>query len=371
MFNSQSALPPRLKPAAYFVETAHDLEVSRLFHDAWHLVGSTHGLSQCGRFQTTEILGHPILCWHRDGEIHSFLNVCVHRSAPLATEPSGQMEMLRCQAHGWQYGKDGRGRRIDDTSGGIPSETDRPRLTKLATDTCGGLVFVSLSEQPPPLQDWLGVEGHARCLDLFGGERLNNLSLDLVVQGNWKLAVENALESYHVDTVHANTFGHAPPAESCTHRMYENGTAFATVEPPPASAGQRFELLMHRLIGFEHRELFEHAIYYPNVMVGRTKIYAWVMTSTPMSATTSRLRYLMFSRVPPGRRPVAWAALHLMNQAAGAYARRVIMEDVAIMPAVQRGLSSASRPPAGLISRREERVFHFQDHVATRCAPTP
>lgn len=364
MFNSESSFAPPLRPEAYCSESSHQLEVSRLFQDSWHLVGSTCDLAEDGRYLTTRVLGHPIICWHRDGQIRSFSNACGRLCSPLIAQASGTLPVLQCQFHGCRYGGDGARIRNRVAAGSKSADEESSNLTSLPTHTCGNLIFVSLCARPVPFQEWIGADGHARCLDLFGGKRLHNLDLDLTLEGNWKLIVENALESYHVDTVHANTFGHAPPAESCTHTMFENGSTFSTVEPPPASAEVLFEKLMHQLIGVERRELFEHAIYYPNLMMGGTKIYSWVMTSTPVSATTSRLRYLMFSRDAGQARPGSRMVLALMNRMASRYARRVMMEDVAIMPAVQRGLSSAGKRAPGVISTREERVFHFQDHVS-------
>jgi hypothetical protein len=38
------------------------------------------------------------------------------------------------------------------------------------------------------------------------------------------------------------------------------------------------------------------------------------------------------------------------------------------MPGVQAGMASAAHPSGGLISAREERIFHFQRHVLEQTA---
>ncbi|MEO8498634.1 MAG: hypothetical protein ABI614_26535, partial [Planctomycetota bacterium] len=46
------------------------------------------------------------------------------------------------------------------------------------------------------------------------------------------------------------------------------------------------------------------------------------------------------------------------------FAKQVLEEDAAILPAVQRGVESLDKPSPGLISAREERVFHFQEYIS-------
>jgi phenylpropionate dioxygenase-like ring-hydroxylating dioxygenase large terminal subunit len=46
--------------------------------------------------------------------------------------------------------------------------------------------------------------------------------------------------------------------------------------------------------------------------------------------------------------------------------KRVLREDFAILPQVQAGVESARHPGPGLISRREERIVHFQRWLLDR-----
>ena len=41
----------------------------------------------------------------------------------------------------------------------------------------------------------------------------------------------------------------------------------------------------------------------------------------------------------------------------------VAMEDAGILPAIQKGLDSPVHPSEGLISIREERLYHFQEYI--------
>ena len=54
------------------------------------------------------------------------------------------------------------------------------------------------------------------------------------------------------------------------------------------------------------------------------------------------------------------------GNAAGKIARQTIDEDLRVLPAMQNGMMSAEKPKGGLISIREERVFHFQKFVQSQ-----
>jgi len=41
------------------------------------------------------------------------------------------------------------------------------------------------------------------------------------------------------------------------------------------------------------------------------------------------------------------------------------------MPGVQAGMAAPAQPSGGLISAREERIFHFQRHVLERTGAVP
>src|SRR5690606_15889119 len=50
---------------------------------------------------------------------------------------------------------------------------------------------------------------------------------------------------------------------------------------------------------------------------------------------------------------------------------KVAREDAGIMPSIQRGLQARRHPSEGLISVREERLFHFQEFILQATADDP
>ncbi len=79
------------------------------------------------------------------------------------------------------------------------------RLKRFKVEFCGNLCFVSLEENSDSLLKYLG--------DFYLELEQMSLSLDkmvdmnkMAIHANWKIIVENTLESYHVNAIHSSTF---------------------------------------------------------------------------------------------------------------------------------------------------------------------
>src|SRR5439155_8963074 len=150
-----------------------------------------------GDFLTTELLGEPLLLRNVDREPHAYLNVCAHRHCLLRSEPTGHDEQLHCQYHGWEYQDDGRTAKIPEAGCFRPWDRENARLRKFRTATCGELVFVCLAADAPGLEEFLG-PFYPTCQAWFASPYGLKWSWQADYQANWKVPVENSLESYHV-----------------------------------------------------------------------------------------------------------------------------------------------------------------------------
>jgi choline monooxygenase len=82
----------------------------------------------------------------------------------------------------------------------------------------------------------------------------------------------------------------------------------------------------------------------------------------PTSPTTSRTMVWLFAPFGPRRGVLPWLFAKGNALASKEITKRVLAEDAPIFADVQRGLEAS--PIRGVIGRREERVWAFQDHVA-------
>jgi anthranilate 1,2-dioxygenase large subunit/terephthalate 1,2-dioxygenase oxygenase component alpha subunit len=144
-----------------------------------------------------------------DGEIYAFENRCVHRGALICLEDSGKARDFQCVYHAWTYDLQGnlKGVAFKDGvngKGGMPGtfcmESHGPR--KLRTATLCGLVFGSLSDEVPPLEEYLGEEIVSRIERVLGKPVEITGSFTQALPNNWKLYMENVKDSYHASLLH-------------------------------------------------------------------------------------------------------------------------------------------------------------------------
>ena len=363
MFISQSHLPQILGPEFYTDERILDREIDRLFLPGWHCVGALTDIPNNGGYFTTELLGRPLIVWRSGNDVHTFLNVCAHRSSTLSDKPCGHMgERLKCQYHGWEYDETGNTRKIPDAKSFRPMEPGIVGLKKYRTELFGQLIFVTLNEDAPGLRDFLG-HIYDRCLPWFSHEHRPTVALDIDNECNWKVVMENVLEGYHLESVHPKTFGTWAGEERCTHKFYSTGDWYGDDYSQCRGWAHRQERIISRIAGVEPQYLWQHPSRYPNTVFGVMALFNWVEVILPLSPTKCRTMWRIFHY--PGPRGSKRAAL--LSAALRAWGRRfwprVAGEDAAIYPRIQKGINSPQHPKGGLISIREERLFAFQNYV--------
>ena len=211
-FDEPGTVASGLPAAAYTSADFFALESDRLFHGAWVFAGFVHELAAPGDVVPVSVAGRPILLVRNDaGEIKAFHNVCRHRCLKLVDSPGNVGRVLRCPYHSWTYSLNGAlmltpyfgGRDPRDAPEGFDRKVHGlvPARFALWHDW----IFVNLSGTAPdfdefvaPLNRWLD------DIDLAQVEHLVTIDLG-EVRANWKLLMENFIEPYHVQFVHAST----------------------------------------------------------------------------------------------------------------------------------------------------------------------
>ena len=190
----------------YTSQVFYQREVDKIFNHGWHFVGREDELPNPGDFLTYDGIGGPaIIIRNESKEINAFFNTCRHRGMRLL-EGSGSIKHIVCPYHSWVYSCEGTLVRTPGMKGVHNFEKESYGLLPLKLDNWGGFLFIRYSDDGPELKDWLG-----DMPDFF-----RNYSPQLLrcvrrksfdVQCNWKLLIENALETYHTGTVHQSTLG--------------------------------------------------------------------------------------------------------------------------------------------------------------------
>ena len=360
MYLAETRLPHVLPPLAYRTQEWFDAEQTQVFRRAWQVVGTTADLAKPGDFITAEIAGTAVQVRRFGDETVAVSNICAHRHCLIEGRPAGNTPTLRCPYHGWEYGADGRTRKIPASRNFVPFDANSERLARYRVETCGGLVFVNLELNGPELPEFLGP-----VYDLIqsksGPDWRVFLNRRRDVPVNWKVPVEASLESYHVPAVHPGTFREDPGESRSEHTINGTHTAFETTLPFDAHSRadaffQRLEGRILRACGFGITGRYAHHHVFPNLLVSHTDTLLLVQSVLPIGPSECRMLSWQFGQVGAGslRRRVmgAWGRL------AAGLTTRVLEEDISIYPRVQQGLNLSHG--RGVLGRCEERIYAYQ-----------
>ena len=138
------------------------------------------------------------------------VNRCVHRGNLVCIDEAGRVDgRLTCVYHNWTYDLFGRLTSVAfqkgaGGKGGMPEDFDLSahRMTPLRVAVYRGLVFVTLSAETPPLEDYLGPEMRANIDRVVGRDMTILGTYTQSMANNWKLYMENVRDSYHASLLH-------------------------------------------------------------------------------------------------------------------------------------------------------------------------
>jgi phenylpropionate dioxygenase-like ring-hydroxylating dioxygenase large terminal subunit len=191
-------------PKEVFVrEDLFELEQARIFRGPeWHPVAHVSEIPNEGDFKTIALGQIPLLVVRGlDGQVRVFFNSCSHRGNQLETQNFGNKRRFECPYHRWNF--DSTGALI-----GCPFQEEFPKefrredypLARLHTDIYCGLVCVTMRDETPPLEEWLGPVKQT-INDALGDESLRLLGYQKVsYKANWKAIADQ--DGYHAGLLH-------------------------------------------------------------------------------------------------------------------------------------------------------------------------
>jgi 3-phenylpropionate/trans-cinnamate dioxygenase alpha subunit len=189
-------------------EKIYQEELKKIFGRAWNFMCHQSQIPDPGDFFMNWIGEDEVIVVRgRDGNINVLLNTCSHRGNSVCRAELGTTKSFFCSYHGWNYDLDG-------SLIGMPGESDFYRsninkkdwglTTAAKVEDYQGFVFATLDPAAPPLEDYLGWVGRLGIdfmaslgeLEFLDGVQKNR------VRCNWKIAVDNLYDWYHVKVTH-------------------------------------------------------------------------------------------------------------------------------------------------------------------------
>ena len=190
------------------------IEREKIFKDKWTVIGVGSSVPNPGDAKPYNLLGIPLIILRdKDNEIRVFHNVCSHRGFKLLSEPCSLKNVLTCPYHSWSYNFEGK---LVATPhiGGLDIHTSekfdksKSNLKKVRSNVWMDIIFVNINnnevkfkEYIKPLEDrWSKFISREDQHLLVHSRDHGHFSLN--VKSNWKFAIENYCESYHLPTIH-------------------------------------------------------------------------------------------------------------------------------------------------------------------------
>lgn len=214
--SAQDCLPQAqcLPFVVYHDPSIYQLEAQKIFHQEWVFVCAQQQLANPGDYFAFTLAGEALaIIRGEDNTLRALSNNCRHRGTPLLDEGFGQLEkLIICPYHAWAYDDLGKLKAAPFTQD-TPIDKAQHCLPQFHLECWMGLIFVNLADQPAPLSHRL--EGLEKYLSIFEAQRFGECYESGAEnwQANWKLAMENAMESYHLFKVHKDTLETLTPSK--------------------------------------------------------------------------------------------------------------------------------------------------------------
>ena len=279
-----------LPNAHYIDETVFAEEREAVLFNNWAGLAVAADVPEPGDAKPVEFLGVPLLLMRgKDNVVRVFQNICRHRGMILVEEARKIEGAIRCPYHSWCYNHKG-GLVSTPHVGGAGHNThdaidkNELGLTEIRSHIWQDVVFVNINGNAPAFE-----EVHAELIERwseFDGKLVHGGAdsyFTLDVKTNWKLAVENYCESYHLPWVHPglnaiskledhyniNEYGKYSGQGSLLYQQIkgDNGTVFPDFDGLSA----------------KWEKGSEYIVVYPNVMLGVQKDHCFAIVLEPVS----------------------------------------------------------------------------------------
>ncbi|RMD89841.1 MAG: aromatic ring-hydroxylating dioxygenase subunit alpha [Alphaproteobacteria bacterium] len=359
-------------PNEHYIDPAVYLEERQvLLFENWAGIATASDVPNAGDVWPVEFAGMPLVVVRgQDGAVRVFQNTCRHRGMILLTQPGNVRGTIRCPYHSWCYGLDGTLRATPHAGGpghNLHPDVDRATLglVEIPSAVWRDVVFVNVAGNAPPFEKYAaGLMARWAEFDqpMYHGGPDSSFEFDVAC--NWKLAVENYCESYHLPWVH--------PGLNSYSRLEDH----YHIEAPGAFAGQGTKVYRqligdegHRLPDFAGLSEFwnagaEYVALFPNVMFGAHRDHAFVIILLPQGPERTLERNELYYAFDPATRPEL-ADLVARNAAQW---KSVLEEDLFVVEGMQKGRHGVHFDGGKFAPVMDSPTFVFHDWAARKLA---
>jgi len=353
----------------YTSPTTFELEKRKVLFSNWAGVGFGKDVPNPGDVKPITFLDMPLLLVRSpEGEINVFQNTCRHRGMILVDEPKNLKKVIRCPYHSWCYDLNGNLKTTPHVGGPGQNNHDdicKEELSLFAIDTYvwHDVVFVNIDGHAKPFEE-TNKELMERWKEFsqpayHGGE---TSSFTLEVNTNWKLAVENYCESYHLPWVHPglNSYSRLEDHYHIEEANLYSGQGTLVYQQLENKDGENFPdfkaLSQHWDKGAEYISV------YPNVLLGVHRDHLFGIVLEPISNEQTKEHIELYYAEDP-MQSTERETLRVENAKLW---KSVFEEDIFVVEGMQRGRHGTHFDGGRFSPAMDSPTHNFHHWIATQ-----
>lgn len=351
-------------PNAHYIDAGvFEEEKHAVLFASWAGLAVAADVPEIGDAKPIEFLGIPLLLVRdRDNSVRVFQNSCRHRGMILVSEPKKIEGAIRCPYHSWCYSTSGQ--LVSTPHVGGAGHNTHPAivkedlgLTEVRSHIWFDTVFVNVDGKADPFD-----VVHADLLERWrefdqpmhhGGPESR---FDLELTTNWKLAIENYCESYHLPWVHPglNSYSRLEDHYNIQERGKYSGQGtlvYRQLKGPDEAVFPDFKDL-----DAKWDTGAEYIAVYPNVLLGAQRDHCFVIIVQPDATSKTTEHVHLYYGDPKTSEDMRSRNAHLW--------KGVFEEDIFVVEGMQKGRHSPLFDGGRFSPVMDGPTHNFHDWVA-------
>ena len=358
----------------YLNDEYFKIEREKIFFDNWTVVGVSSSVPETGDAKPFNLMGIPLLILRdKNNKIRVFHNVCSHRGMILLNKECKLKNTIRCPYHSWSYNFNGElivtphigGMNIHEADGFIKSKSN---LKEVSSHVWMDLIFINVNKNKKDFEE--SIDPLEKQWSKFISKEDQKLIrhagdfgyFNMEVKSNWKFAIENYCESYHLPWVHPEL-----------NRVSNLKDHYHIEDLTETFSGQGSNKYSQQFDGNKKLSTFpnwpsdlyqnsEYISLFPNVMLGIHVDHFYAFWLEPLSNNNTREHFEMYYVGDESASSDEYKEIRKKNFA---FWQEVMNEDVAAIEGMQRGRSSPAYNGGNFSPVMDTPTLMFHKWVAT------
>ena len=356
-----------LPNACYIDEKMYKHEQDTIFRNNWSAIGFGKDIPNAGMLKPLSFLDIPmIMVRTQTGDINVFQNVCRHRGMILIDAPQQLRGPITCPYHAWSYDLDGNLRKTPHIGGPNIDTLDSVKhcdypLNKVRSHVWNDIVFVNVGGNAPEftvqmadlIDRWREFEQ-----PLYHGGADSSFSFSLAC--NWKLAVENYCEAYHLPFIHPDLNSYSRLEDHYNILDHDNyaGQGTTVYAPQISDTGASFPTFDRLSAKWDTGA--EYVALFPNVLLGVHMDHYFNILLTPDGTGRTNEQIELYYTDPLALSD-EYAEMRANNARMW---QTVFAEDISVVEGMQKGRNAPAYDGGKFSAVMDESTYHFHKWVA-------